>query len=143
MFFLKELPSEKIMQRYASRFSEMDIDKTREALHMMRNASLLMRDLENYFRKYHFSMTRFLILIVLDREPELETFTISDLVSRLDISKPVITTTAKRLEQDKMIQFDKNESDARYKKIRITQKGRDTISKIMPGYYKIINEHMD
>ncbi len=116
MFFLKELPSEKIMQRYARRFPEMNIDKTREALHMMRNASLLMRDLENYFRKYHFSMTRFLILIVLDREPELETFTISDLVSRLDISKPVITTTAKRLEQDKMIQFDKNESDARYKK---------------------------
>ncbi|MFP4097873.1 MAG: MarR family winged helix-turn-helix transcriptional regulator [Alphaproteobacteria bacterium] len=142
MFFLKELPSEKIMQRYARRFPEMDIDKTREALHMMRNASLLMRDLENYFRKYHFSMTRFLILIVLDREHELETFTISDLVSRLDISKPVITTTAKRLEQDKMIQFDKNESDARYKKIRITKKGRDTISKIMPGYYKIINEHM-
>lgn len=143
MFFLKELPSEKIMQRYARRFPEMDIDKTREALHMMRNASLLIRDLENYFRHYNFSMTRFLILIVLDREPELESFTISDLVSRLDISKPVITTTAKRLEQDKMIQFDKNESDARYKKIRITQKGRDMISKIMPGYYKIINEHMD
>lgn len=142
MFFLKELPSEKILERYASRFPEMDIDKTREALHMMRNASLLIRDLENYFRGYNFSMTRFLILIVLDREQEAETFTISDLVSRLDISKPVITTTAKRLSQDKMIRFDKNDSDARFKKIQITKKGRDFILTIMPGYYKIINKHM-
>lgn len=142
MFFLKELPREKILERYASRFPEMDIDKTREALHMMRNASLLIRDLENYFRGYNFSMTRFLILIVLDREQEAETFTISDLVSRLDISKPVITTTAKRLSQDKMIRFDKNDSDARFKKIQITKKGRDFILTIMPGYYKIINKHM-
>lgn len=142
MFFLKELPSEKIMARYARRFPEMDIDKTRKALHMMRDASLLIRDLENYFRSHDISMTRFLILIVLDREPEAQAFTITDLVKRLDISKPVMTTTVKRLENDSMVRLEQNNIDSRYKTIQITNHGRAKIEKIMPGYYKIINQHM-
>ena len=143
MFFLKELPSEAIMRRYAARFPEMDLEKTRVALHMMRSASLLIRDLESYFREFDLSMARFLILIVLDREPDAEPFTISDLVSRLDISKPVITNTVKRLSEDDLVGLRGSNEDGRAKLIRITDSGKALIDEIMPGYYRLINEHIE
>ena len=142
MFFLKELPSEAILLRYAERFPDMDIDKTRKALQMMRDASLLMRTLEAHFRSFDLSMTRFLILIVLDRKPETDPFSISDLVRQLDISKPVVTDTVQRLAQAGLIDLEHNRSDGRQKLVSITQSGKNLINELLPGYYRIINRHV-
>jgi len=143
MFFLKELPTKKMMQRYADKFPEMDIDKTDAVLVMLRRASLFIRKLEAYFMTYNLSQTRFLILIVLDREPDQEDFVISDLVHRLDVSKPVISNSLKSLEKEGLVSVVDCESDGRAKKILITELGRSRLYEILPGYYELVNEEID
>ncbi|MGB0429837.1 MAG: MarR family transcriptional regulator, partial [Bacteroidia bacterium] len=64
-FFLKDLPTERMIQSYANKIVELSPNKTREALQMLRNASILMRKLERYFAKYELSQTQFLVLIIL------------------------------------------------------------------------------
>ena len=99
MFFLKELPTQTMIDKYAAQFAEMDREKFSDALHMLRRASLLIRKLEAYFSKHGLSQTRFLILMVLDREPETDSLTISDIVDRLDVSKTCNYKHFKNLEK--------------------------------------------
>jgi len=99
--------------------------------------------LEAYFRQYELSLTRFLILIVLDREPEAEAFTISDLVQRLDVSKPVITNTIKSMAQKNWVSISQCTEDSRSKSICLTEEGRELLYKVLPGYYQTINQHME
>ena len=142
MFFLKELPTREILDRYSNRYSDMNIEKTEAALKMLRKASILLRELEAYFSQNGLSQTRFLILIVLDREPELDPLTISDLVDRLDVSKPVITNTLKTLEDEALVEVFECIKDRRAKRISITVKGQQKLHAILPGYYRLINEAM-
>jgi DNA-binding MarR family transcriptional regulator len=143
MFFLKELPTRKMMQRYADRHPEMDVDKLDAALHILRQASHLLRRLEAYFATHGLSQTRFLILIVLDREPDRDHLTMGDLVDRLDVSKPVITTTLRSLQSDGLVTTTACRKDRRAKRIAITEKGRETLHCVLPGYYRLINEEME
>ena len=143
MFFLKELPTQKMLERYSEQYSEMDLEKTDAALRLLRRASLFIRKLDQYFAKYDLSQTRFLILIILDREPDLQHLTISDLVERLDVSKPVITNTIKTLCKSDLVNISACQSDMRSKMITITDQGREKLKTVLPNYYKLINEEMD
>lgn len=68
MFFLKDLPSRQTLQAYQADYPAMNVDRVDAALHMLRTASLLMRELDNYFASHDLSQLRYLILVVLDRE---------------------------------------------------------------------------
>ena len=68
MFFLKELPSRRIIESYTGGRAGVDGGAVERALRMMRNASLLIRALEAYFSEHRLSQLRFLVLIVIDRE---------------------------------------------------------------------------
>ena len=73
MFFLKELPTNNMLERYKGLFPSENLTHTKEALSMLRRASLLMRNLEAYFASHGLSQLKFLILIVIHREPEKNT----------------------------------------------------------------------
>ena len=70
MFFLKELPSRQMVDGYADQFADVDVDRVLDALRLMRRASLLIRELEAYFARHDLSQLRFLMMILIDREPE-------------------------------------------------------------------------
>jgi DNA-binding MarR family transcriptional regulator len=142
MYFLKQLPSRAILERYKSHFPEMDIKKTEQALHLLRKASLLIRELEQYFATHNLSQTRFYILIILDRDSSYKNFCLMDFVKRMDVSKPVITKTLKSLQQQKLVQVVSSQTDARFKTVTITTTGRDALYSVLPGYYTIINKHI-
>lgn len=140
MFFLKELPTNSILTDYAKRYPDMNIDIMNATLPMLRRASLLIRQLEAYFTEHDLSQTRFLILIILDREIEQKPLRITDIVARLDVSKPVITNTLKALEKDGFINIRGSKIDQRTKTVLITSEGREKLASILPGYYKLMNE---
>lgn len=68
MFFLKELPTRDILEQYHKRFPDMKVDMVENALLLMRQACILLRQLDEYFSKHDFSQLRFLIIAILDRE---------------------------------------------------------------------------
>ena len=142
MFFLKELPSRAILESYAKRFPQMDVDAVEKALTMLRNASLLLRELEAYFAGHGLSQTRYLTLIVIDREPARNGLLASEIADRLDISRPVVSETLKALQKDGLLETARVERDGRAKLICLTRAGRERLQVLLPGYYEIISRFM-
>lgn len=143
MFFLKELPTKAMLDKYTSDLSSIEKDSIAEALSIMRKASLLVRNIETYFSANDLSQLRFLILIVIDREPNRTSLYAHEIASRLDVSRPVLTRTLKKLIEDGLLTSTHDEIDKRAKKIALTDKGKSCLSAVLPGYFNEINKLMD
>lgn len=142
MFFLKDLPTRQMLESYHQRFPQMDVGSVETALRLLRNASLLMRELEVYFTKHKFSQLRFLILIVLDREPSQAGLMASEVASRLDVSRPVTTRTLQALNSDGLLKLAEHGEDGRAKLVTLTTSGKEALNTLLPGYYRIIEDFM-
>lgn len=142
MFLLKDLPTRDILEAYRDRFPEMDVAATERALALLRDASRLLRRIEAYFTEHGLSQTRFLILILLDREPGRDGLSLTALADKLDVSKPVVTTTVKALAGEGLLEVSGDAQDRRGKRLRLTDMGRARLHALLPGYYQVINDFM-
>ncbi|MEW2913188.1 MarR family transcriptional regulator [Leisingera sp. JC11] len=141
MFFLKELPSQQMVGTYAETYGA-DPAHITSALLMMRRASLLIRRLDAYFAAHGLSQLRFLVLIVIDREPDRQSLTPNEIASRIDVSKPVMTRTLQSLQQDGLISLAASQTDKRSKEAALTAAGRQQLQDALPGYFRILSEEM-
>ncbi len=142
MFFLKELPTRQILERYQERFPEMRVEMVHDALHLMRRGSLLIRELEEYFAGHDFSQLRFLICVVIDREESRQQLMASEIASKLDVSKPVMARTLHSLEKAGFVEITVDSQDKRAKRITLTARGQQKLYAILPGYYAVIHHFM-
>ena len=142
MFFLKELPSRRMIEQYAGAHG-VGAGAVAEALSMMRRASLLIRRLESYFVEHGLSQLRFLFLIVIDRESDRDTLTVGEITERLDVAGPVVARTLRVLEADGFVTAEKDETDGRAKQVRLTAKGHAMLERLLPGYFAVIADEMD
>ncbi len=142
MFFLRELPSRQMVDGYADRYGEVDADKVLAALHIMRSASLLIRELEAYFARHDLSQLRFLTLIVIDREPDRDCLAASEIADRLDVSRPVVTRTLQGLEKAGLIAISHDAKDARARNVALTAAGRKKLGEVLPEYFAILHRAM-
>lgn len=139
MFFLKELPTRQMIEGYARRF-DGNGDRIEKALAALRQASLLIRRLDDYFARHGLSQLRFLMLIAIDREPERDWLTVGELRDRLDVSGPVVARTLRVLEEDGLVRVERDEADARQKRISLTRRGRSKLENILEGYFRILED---
>ncbi len=142
MFFLKELPTRQMIQGYAKQHSMEIVDSVETALLMMRQASLLVRQIEAYFSDHDTSQLRFLILIVIDREPERDSLLVSEISDRIDVSRPVMTRTLQSMVDEKLIVMKADQSDRRAKQVSLTEKGCKFLESVLPGYFDVICKFM-
>ncbi len=143
MFFLKELPSKETLETYAKTYPQMNVEAVQAGLVLMRRASLLEREIEAYFSGYELSQLRFHILIVIDREVARDSLTMTEILARIDVSKPVMTRTLSGLEMQGLITIRGDEKDKRLKHVGLTQMGKDKLHAVLPGYHALINEVMN
>jgi DNA-binding MarR family transcriptional regulator len=141
MFFLKELPSQQMVEGYARQHGANPAHIS-GALVMMRRASLLIRQLEGYFAKHGLSQLRFMVLIVIDREPERSSLTPAEIASRIDVSKPVMTRTLQSLQKDGLITIAASPDDGRSKQVALTPNGQQRLRTVLPGYFRILSSEM-
>lgn len=139
MFFLKELPSRRMVDGYADQFVDVDAARVLDALQLMRRASLLIRELEAYFARYDLSQLRFLMMILIDREHERNCLAASEIAERLDVSRPVVTRTLQGLERAGLIAISKNTEDARSRNVTLTLAGKGKLDEVLPGYFAILH----
>ncbi|MEL7688470.1 MarR family transcriptional regulator [Citromicrobium bathyomarinum] len=142
MFFLKELPSRQMVEGYASRLEDFDADEVLRALRIMRDGSLLIRELEAYFARHELSQLRFLAMIVIDREPDRDSLTAGEIAERLDVSRPVVTRTLQGLVKAGLIAISSNAHDARARDVALTPAGHATLDEVLPGYFAILHDTM-
>ncbi|MGB3223648.1 MAG: MarR family transcriptional regulator [Desulforhopalus sp.] len=142
MFFLKELPSRQMLDAYKERFPQMYVEEVEAALNLLRRASVLLRLIEAYFTEHGLSQTRFLILVVLDRELEHDGLQAKGIADKLDISRPIITNTLKSMKEDGLLTIRAHAEDGRAKCIMLTDLGREKLYAVLPEYYSIIHDFM-
>lgn len=142
MFFLKELPTRQMLDRYQLCYPQMDVNAVQGALELLRRGSLLMRELEAYFSTHSLSQTRFLTMIVIDREPGQTGMLPSEIADRLDVSRPVVTDTIKALERASLLRSTRTDDDRRAKRLFLTVEGRRVLADLLPGYFLLIARFM-
>ena len=138
MFFLKDLPTREMISGYAQTLDVVDVQKTSDALHMLRQASLLIRRLERYFALHGLSQTQFLVLMILHRDKSKDSHLAAEIREKMDISKPVLSTTLKTMRQRGLILYGGKSKDSRAKPLYISDSGRDLLLKLLPGYFEIL-----
>jgi DNA-binding MarR family transcriptional regulator len=141
VFFLKDLPTRQMVEGYALSHG-VDPSTIEDALSMMRRASLLIRKLETYFSGHDLSQLRFLIMIVIDREPNRDSLTIGEITERLDVKGPVITRTIKVLVDDGLVAIGRDEDDQRTRHASLTPAGKAKLADVIPGYLQLIEFEM-
>ncbi|PCJ09042.1 MAG: MarR family transcriptional regulator [Rhodobacteraceae bacterium] len=138
MFFLKDLPTREMIRGYAQTHAVVDVQKTNDALQMLRKASLLIRRLERYFTLHGLSQTQFLVLMILHRDTTKDSHLAAEICAKMDLSKPVLSTTLKTMQQRGLIVYCGKSEDARAKPLRISDTGRDLLLKLLPEYFEIL-----
>jgi len=141
MFFLEELPDTRMLQGFAERFPEMEIDATAACLRLLRVASRLIRNLEAHFSRHGLSQARFLVLVVLERTAEKRLMPV-EIARQMGISKKNTARLLNFMEEDKLIRRASHDTDGRASVVTITPKGRGLLEKALPGYYRVLNEAM-
>ncbi|MAI90570.1 MarR family transcriptional regulator [Ponticaulis sp.] len=136
MFFLKYLPTQSLLLNYREHFPEGSEPQIASQLEMLRKASLLLRDLDDFFREHDLSLTRFLILVILDGASNGLSHT--SIVDRIDVSSPVISRSLGALVSDGMVEVITDAENKRLKLNRLTRAGRERLLALMPGYYEIL-----
>ena len=136
MFFLKYLPTQSLLMNYREHFPAGADQKISGQLEMLRKASLLLRDLDDFFREHDLSLTRFLILVILDGADE--GLQHSQIVDRIDVSSPVISRSLGALVSDGLVEVITDADNKRLKFNRLSDAGRARLQALMPGYYEIL-----
>ena len=131
-----------MVEKYTAGFSNQQRDTIQDALATMRKASVLVRELETYFAGYNLSQLRFLILIVIDREPERTNLSPHEIAQRLDVSRPVLTRTLKKLVDEGLLLSTDDTVDKRSKHLSLTKDGSTLLAALMPGYFATIDRVM-
>ena len=139
MFFLKILPDEASIIRFTGCTDQAT--KVSRSLQRMRSASLLIRQVDHYFAAHELSQLKFLILIVIEREPERTNLRASEIASRLDVSKPVLHRTIQALLADALLMAEKDPQDRRAELLALTDIGRAKLTATLPGYFDLMAGH--
>lgn len=138
MFFLKDLPTREMITGYAQTHAVVDVQKTNDALQMLRQASLLIRRLERYFASHGLSQTQFLVLMILHRDKTKTSHLAVEISAKMDVSKPVLSTALKTMQTRGLIAYSGKTKDARAKPLQISDSGRDLLLKLLPEYFEIL-----
>lgn len=138
MFFLKDLPTREMISGFAHSLDVVDVQKTGDALQMLRRASLLIRQLERYFALHGLSQTQFLVLMILHRDQSKHSHLAAEICEKLDVSKPVVSTTLKTMQRRGFIVYCEKAEDSRMKPLRISDAGRALLLKLLPDYFEIL-----
>ncbi len=138
MFFLQDLPSLEMIDRYASQHAAGKAKEIERTLHTLRAASRLIRVLDAYFARHDFSQLRFLILMVIDRDTGRDRFTFSEIAAKTDVSKPVMSRTISNLVESGLLIEEAGKADGRVRHYSISPPGEEKLASLLPGYFALL-----
>lgn len=141
MLQLKDLPDKAILEKFASRYPEVDINAVMQFLHLLGVASELSVGLDNFLRRYDLLQGRWWVLILLMREDGFISSP-SKLAEQSGVSRATMTGLLDGLARDGLIQRVVDEKDKRQTQIKLTKKGQQKLDEVMPDYYQRLGQLM-
>jgi DNA-binding MarR family transcriptional regulator len=132
---MSTIPRPEVLEAKAKRYHDLD-PVACEAYLMLRQVGDCMRDmLEQRLASEGISHGRFMLLVILDRDPETP-MAASELAEHACVTKQTITSLIDGLEKDGLISRTVHPQDRRSTIIRLLPKGQALLQHIMPGMYK-------
>lgn len=142
MFYLLDQPTEEEFQNLASRYKEMDPSSVKAAVTLLKTGSDVLTGFEKMLKKYGISQGRFLILVVMNRQPDQST-TPSILAEKIGVTRPTMTGLITGLVKDGFIRRYSHNNDRRKQYLRLTESGRALLEELLPDYWSRIYRLMN
>lgn len=141
MLQLRDLPSTKVLEKFATRYPDADISAISTFLLLLRVATDLSAALDTCLSKHGLLQRRWWVLILLMREENL-TSTPSSLAEKAGVSRATMTGLIDGLEQVGLVQRIYDKSDRRCVQIQLTATGQNKLDEVMPDYYRRLRQCM-
>lgn len=135
------MPDKAILEKFASRYPEVDINAVMQFLHLLGVASELSVGLDNFLRRYDLLQGRWWVLILLMREDSFISSP-SKLAEQSGVSRATMTGLLDGLAREGLIQRIVDEKDKRQTQIKLTKKGQQKLDEVMPDYYQRLGQLM-
>jgi DNA-binding MarR family transcriptional regulator len=141
MLQLKDLPTTKVLGKFAERYPDADITAVSGFLHLLRVATDLSIALDACLSKHQLLQGRWWVLILLMRE-ESKTSTPSILAEKAGVSRATMTGLIDGLEQSNLVARIYTKDDRRSVQIKLTEAGQAKLDVVMPDYYRRLRKCM-
>ncbi|HEY9268227.1 MAG TPA: MarR family transcriptional regulator [Methylotenera sp.] len=141
MLQLKDLPTTKVLGKFAERYPDADITAVSGFLHLLRVATDLSVALDVCLTKHGLLQGRWWVLILLMREDS-KTSTPSVLAEKAGVTRATMTGLIDGLEQNGLVERIYTKDDRRSILIRLTDAGQDKLDAVMPDYYRRVRKCM-
>lgn len=141
MLQLKNLPDAKVMQKFADRYPQADVDAVIQFLNILRIGSDLSAALDGFLAQYGLLQGRWWVMILLMREDNLSS-TPSALAEKSGVSRATMTGLIDGLEREGLVARLMDNADRRKYSIQLTNAGQAKLDQVMPSYYQRVSSLM-
>ncbi len=141
MFYLLDQPTEKEFQDLARRYMDMEPSSVKAAVTLLKTGSDLLTGFEKMLKRYGLSQGRFLILIVMNRQPDVP-MAPSVLAEKIGVKRPTMTGLIDGLERDLLIKRQSHSHDRRKQELWMTDKSIKLMESLLPDYWSRIKNLM-
>ena len=141
MFYLKDLPTDTTLPEFSRRYPNMNPSAIKACAALLRTGSELLTAFEAILGLHGLSQGRFLTLIVMNRNPD-EAASPSSLAEKVGVKRATMTGLLDRLERDDLIERRADQQDRRKIGVRLTPKGRQVLTEMLPDYYRRVAKIM-
>lgn len=131
----KEMPKHEALKALAARYPDLDPSAMEACIAMFRVSGDLFGCLKDHFARYGISQGRFIIMVLLNRDPE-GTLSPSELADMSCVSRATVTGLIDGLEREGLVKRISSSGDRRSHSVQLTQKGKKFLDKILPDHFK-------
>jgi DNA-binding MarR family transcriptional regulator len=130
---MRTFPNRQAIDELASQYSELDIPSVETCLAFLDVTASVYAAFDIHFARYGLSIGKFTLLMQLYVASE--GLTPSEFAERADVTRATITGLLDGLEREELVKREAHPSDRRRLIIRLTQKGRSFVAKILPDHF--------
>lgn len=135
MFFLRDLPTDRNLREFTTRYPNMNPSALKTCTELMRTGSDMLASFERILNQIGLSQGRFLTLIVMNRTPS-EAINPSTLADKLGVTRATMTGLLNGLRKQGLIERQIHPEDRRKVGVLLTDSGHRILDKILPDYYR-------
>jgi len=135
MFYLMDQPTREQFMDLARRYEDMEPDAVRAMVRLLRVGSDLMDAFDRMLGRYGLSQSRFLVLLVLNRDPSAP-LSPSEISSRVGVTRATMTRLLDGLAREGLILRRPHGQDGRRQDLSLTEKGLKLLERILPDYWR-------
>jgi DNA-binding MarR family transcriptional regulator len=137
-FVLRDLPQREVLQEYANKYTEINIENVEASLLLLRTVGDFTNKLNELYREFGLSEGKFTVLMLLNRDEDSYS-TPSSLSERAGVTRATMTGLLDGLEKSGLAQRVKHDMDRRSIFIKITTEGKQILDSLLPYHYRLVN----